>query len=113
MSKGNRNRKNRMENPPSNKVSSTQRKMMEDLVKEEILRQEFRMSMEVDSAWLWVLFMRWGFTEEQLHRLYKDIEVEHKALREYYEAHPLDGIGWLYKKKLLDHGMDVERWYAE
>jgi hypothetical protein len=113
MGKGSRNRKNREDNPRSYNFSSTERKLVDELIRKEIRQQEHRLSMEVDAAWLWQLFQRYEWPEEQLHEIYKSMEQDHRAIRERYELGPMDGAGWLYVQKLRDRGIDLERWYAE
>lgn len=113
MGKGSRNRKQREGNPRTHKFSSTERMLVDELIRGEIRKQEHRMSMELDAAWLWQLSERYEWTEEELHRIYKDMETYHAAIRQYYEVDAGDGAGWLYVQKLRDRGIDLEKWYAE
>lgn len=113
MGKGSRNRKNREENPRNYKFNSTERKLVDELIRQEIRQQEHRLSMEVDAAWLWQLFEVFGWPEEDLHRIYKGMEKYHQDIRAYYELGATDGAGWLYVQKLRDRGIDLEKWYAE
>lgn len=113
MGKGSRNRKNREENPSGYKFNSTERKLVDELIRAEIRRQEHRLSLEVDAAWLWQLSEVFGWTEEQLHEIYKGIEKYHQDIRSWYELDVGDGAGWLYVQKLRDRGIDLEKWYAE
>lgn len=113
MGKGSRNRKNREENPRNYKFNSTERKLVDELIRQEIRQQEHRLSMEVDAAWLWQLSEVFGWPEEDLYRIYKGIEKYHQDIRSWYELEPTDGAGWLYVQKLRDRGIDLEKWYAE
>lgn len=113
MSKGNRNRQLRQANPSGYKLNSTERKIFNDEIKKAVLQQEHVMSMEVDAAWVWMLYNELDLPIEECHRLYKLIEVNHAKLREFYEVHDLDGMGWLYVQKCKGAGMDIEKWYAE
>ena len=113
MGKGNRNRKLREENPRHWEPSSTERKLMEELIRKQILEQERRFSMEVDAAHIWLLYNRYGFTPEQCKQFFLDIEKENVALRQHYEIKGLDGTGWLYVHKLRDAGMEIESWYTD
>lgn len=113
MGKGSRNRKYREENPGGYKFSSTERKLVDELIRFEIRKQEHRLSLEVDAAWLWQLSEVFEWTEEDLHRIYKGVETYHQAIRKHYELEPTDGAGWLYVQKLRDRGIDLEKWYAE
>ena len=110
MSKGNRNRLNRTE---GYKLNSTERKILNDKVKEAVLRQTQVMSMESDAAWVWLLYNELDLSVEECHRLYKQIEVNHRELREFYEVRDLDGMGWLYVQKCKDCGMDITKWLTE
>jgi hypothetical protein len=111
--KGNRNRKNREENPRSYNFSSTERKLVDEMIRQQIRQQEHRLSMEVDAAWLWQLYEVFGWPEEELHRIYKGVEKYHQDIRKHYLLDDGDGAGWLYLQKLRDHGIDLGKWYAE
>lgn len=113
MGKGNRNRKQREDNPKGYRFSSTERKLVDELIRAEILKQEHTLSMQVDAAWLWQLMEVFGWTEEELHQIYKGVGTYHQEIRKYYELDPMDGAGWLYLQKLRDRGIDLEKWYAE
>lgn len=113
MSKGARNRQNRQNNPGGYKLNSTERKALNDTVKEAVLRQSQVMSMETDAAWVWLLRNELELSVEECHRLYKLIEVNHAELRKFYEVRDLDGMGWLYVQKCKDAGMNIEKWYEE
>lgn len=113
MGKGSRNRKQREDNPKGYHFSSTERKLVDELIRAEIRKQEHRLSLEVDAAWLWQLSEKYEWPEEQLHEIYKAMETYHGALREYYELNAGDGAGWLYVQMLRDRGIDLEKWYAE
>lgn len=110
MGKGNRNRQNR---PDGYKLNSTERKILNDKVKEAVLQQSQIMSMESDAAWVWLLFNELDLPVEECHRLYKLIEVNHAELRKFYEVRDMDGMGWLYVQKCKDAGMDIAKWFAE
>lgn len=113
MGKGSRNRKHREENPRSYNFSSTERKLVDELIRDQIRQQEHRLSLEVDAAWLWQLYMRYDWPPEKLHEIYKAMETEHRSIREYYDVDSRDGAGWLYVQKLREQGIDLEKWYAE
>lgn len=113
MGKGSRNRKQREENPKGYKFSSTERKLVDELIRDQIRQQEHRLSLEVDAAWLWQLSERYEWPEEQLHEIYKAMETDHRLIRKRYEVDAGDGGGWLYVQKLRDRGIDLEKWYAE
>lgn len=110
MGKGQRNRQNR---PEGYRLNSTERKVLNEKVKEAVLRQTQIMSMESDAAWVWLLYNELDLSVEECHRLYKLIEVNHAELREFYEVRDIDGMGWLYVQKCKDAGMDVEEWSKE
>ena len=113
MGKGSRNRKYRQDSPRGYKFSSTERKLVDEMIRQQIRLQEHRLSLEVDAAWLWQLSEKHDWTEEQLHEIYKDMETYHQKIRAYYELDAGDGAGWLYVQKLRDRGIDLEKWYAE
>jgi hypothetical protein len=113
MGKGNRNRKQREDNPKGYHFSSTERKLVNDMIRQQILQQEHRLSMEVDAAWLWQLYQQYEWPEEKLHEIYRNMAVDHAEIRKRYELAPMDGAGWLYVQKLRERGIDLEKWYAE
>lgn len=113
MSKGNRNRQHRLENPKGYKLNSNERNAMHKEIKAAILRQSNVMSVESDAAWVLLLYNELDLPVEECHRLYKLIEVNHKELREYYEINPMDGMGWLYVQKCKDKGMNIDEWSKE
>lgn len=110
MGKGNRNRQHRQDNPREYSLNSTERRLLEEKIKEEVLRQTTVMSTEMDAAWVWMLYNELELSAEECYRLYKLIEVNHKELREFYEVNPLDGMGWLYVQKCKSAGLDIEKW---
>jgi hypothetical protein len=112
MSKGNRNRQHR-QSSPGYTLNSTERKKLNDEVKRAVLRQSQIMSVEADAAWVLMLYNELDLSVEECYRLYKQIEVNHAELREFYEVNPLDGMGWLYVQKCKDAGMDIEKWSKE
>ena len=113
MGKGSRNRKHREENPGGYRFNSNERKLVDELIRQQIRQQEHRLSLEVDAAWLWQLYEVFEWPEEELHRIYKGVESYHQEIRKYYELDAADGAGWLYLQKLRDRGIDLEKWYAE
>lgn len=110
MGKGSRNRQNR---PEGYKLNSTERKAVAERVKAAVLKQSNVMSVELDAAWIWLLYTELDLPAEECHRLYKLIEANHKELREFYEVNPLDGMGWLYVQKCKGAGMDITKWSEE
>ena len=113
MGKGSRNRKQREENSREYRFSSTERKLVDELIRSEIRKQEHRLSLEVDAAWLWQLCEVFDWPEEDLYRIYKGMEKYHQNIRSWYELDAKDGAGWLYVQKLKDRGIDLEKWYAD
>lgn len=113
MSKGNRNRQQRQNSPSGYQLNSTERKKLYDTAKAAVLRQTAVMSVELDAAWVLLLRNELDLPVEECYRLYKQMEVNHKDLREYYEINPMDGMGWLYVQKCKDLGMNIDDWSKE
>ena len=87
--------------------------LIDQAVREEVLRVDAEFRVDVDSMILYVLHVHYGFGKKRLREFWDMFIDEHKALRNYYQMHsPGDG-GYLARYKLKQIGVDVEAWEAE
>lgn len=94
------------------KMSSKERKAMNDEINRQLLERDAAFSMDFDSTVLWALRVCFGFGKKRLRKFWNAFSVEHQQLREYYQMAPKDD-GWLCRRKLKQIGVDVEQWYKE
>ena len=67
---------------------------------------------ELNAMILYVLHEQLGFGEQRLRKFFDRFSVEIDALVKYYEMDDEDAE-WLCTRKLLDMGIDVEKWCDE
>ncbi len=85
---------------------------MNEEINRQILENDERFSIDLDSTVLYTLSKFFGFGEKRLKRFWELFLREHIALREYYQIDPEDD-GWLCRKFLKDKGIDIEEWYRK
>ena len=64
---------------------------------------------EIDAMILWILFNEFDFTGDDLFKFHSIFVPSLDALCDRYEMGDED-CAWLCTKKLLDHGVDIEKW---
>ena len=67
---------------------------------------------DLNATILYVLHEQLGFGEQRLRKFFDRFSVEIDALVKYYEMDDEDAE-WLCTRKLLDMGIDVEKWCDE
>ena len=92
-------------------LNKAEQKILNDEIRKQILENDLQFQIDNDSAILEMLRVHFGFGKKRLKRAWLLFYAEHKKLRDYYEM-PEDG-GWLCRKSLLEHGVDLEAWYRE
>lgn len=83
--------------------------IMMDEIHKNILAQERKTTIDIDTMVLWTLHNKYGWGKQRLKRFYGDLFEGHKEMREYYcteEMYP-------ERIKLKEKGIDVEAWYDE
>lgn len=114
MSKGNRNRKYRSEQPEKKwQPNAKEEKLMNDAIREQILEMETQFSNDHDAAMLWALHLEFGFGKKRLKRFHKRFYQLHKQLIEHYESNKMGDIGFVCRKNLLTIDVDIAAWNAE
>ena len=94
-------------------MSSKERKILNEKIKEEILAQDRALSMEVDAMLLWVLHTLFGFGKNRLRRVWEFCFSEHEITRGFYQNDERNKNGWIHKEQLKGIGVDIEEWYRE
>lgn len=64
---------------------------------------------DIDSTVLWVLHTEFGFGEKRLKKFYDIFLPKLMELTKYYEMDEDERV-WLCKQKLLEDGIDIEKW---
>ena len=68
---------------------------------------------EIDAIILWVLHEEFGFGKKRLRRFYDAFKPALDSLCERYQITDRKDELWVCKYKLLDHGVDIQKWNGE
>lgn len=90
-------------------IAGNGKNVMMDIIHENQLKEFGKMTVDVDTAVLWCLHIRYGWGKVRLERFYRNVFEEHQKVRKCYE------IGDLYpeRSKLKEIGVDVEALYKK
>jgi len=93
--------------------NKAEQKAMDEEIRRQILEQDERFSIDLDSTILYVLHEQFGFGSVRLKRFYTLLIKRHQELREHYQFDASD-VAWLCRTKLKEEcQVDVEQWYKE
>lgn len=92
-------------------LTAKEQEALDAEVKKQIVKASEEYAHNLDTLVLYVLHSRFGFGEKRLKQFFDAFSEEHKSLVDYYEMAGEDI--WLAKKKLLDIGVDVDKWNEE
>ena len=70
-----------------------------------------RFAIEIDATILWALHEKFGFGPERLRRFYDCVYESREMLLQRYDMH--DDAEFILLHKLLEIGVDVQKWSAE
>ena len=70
-----------------------------------------RLFNDMDAVVLYALHETFGFGADRLHRFYEAFVAEYRALQDHYELG--NDTPFVCKQRLLQIGVDVEKWSAE
>ena len=70
-----------------------------------------RFAIEIDATILWALHEKFGFGPERLRRFYDCVYENRETLLQRYDMH--DDTEFILLHKLLEIGVDVQKWSAE
>ena len=94
--------------------TKNQRQNVRRAIADEWLKRDAEYSMEFDAMLLFVLHEQFGFGKKRLRRYFDACFRLHHELRDKYQFHGQEDMGWLYRRKLAeDAGVDIEDWYRE
>lgn len=81
-------------------------------IKRQLAEYTRKYEADLNATILYVLHEQLGFGEQRLKKFFDRFSVEIDALVKYYEMDEEDAA-WLCTRKLLDMGIDVEKWCDE
>lgn len=95
-------------------LSKSTKRIMDDEIKKQILIADRKFCVESDANVLWTLHNDFGFGKDRLLKFWRIVSSNHDELRERYDFHSDEEMGWLYVKLLKDStGIDVSELYKE
>lgn len=92
-------------------LTAKEQEALDTEVKKQIVKASEEYAHNLDVLVLYVLHTRFGFGKKRLKQFFNAFSEEHKSLIDYYEMG--DDDIWLAKQKLLDIGVDVDKWNEE
>ena len=93
-------------------LTSAEKKAMNMEIERQLAEYTRKHEVELNAMILYVLHEQLGFGEQRLRKFFDRFSVEIDALVKYYEMDDEDAE-WLCTRKLLDMGIDVEKWCDE
>lgn len=78
-------------------------------IHQQCLAADKAFTLDMDTIYLWTLHSKYGWGLKRLKQFYKDVFVEHRHMREFYE---MDST-YPERYKLKEKGVDIEAWYNE
>lgn len=92
--------------------SKAEKKAMEIEINRQCAEAQMKLSLDLDSMVLYMLASEFGFGKKRLRRAYEALKQGHDDLLQHYQMDEGDGP-YLARYKLLQAGVDVEKWYKE
>lgn len=93
-------------------LTSAEKKAVNMEIERQLAEYTRKHEVELNAMILYVLHEQLGFGEQRLRKFFDRFSVEIDALVKYYEMDDEDAE-WLCTRKLLDMGIDVEKWCDE
>ena len=91
--------------------TSKEKKILDNVIRREMLRLDNQLSRDSDALILWVLHQEFGFGKERLLRFWRANFTNHKELCDRYALGD-DSVGWICRKILIEMcGVDVDELY--
>lgn len=85
---------------------------MEQEIRRQLAEWDRKNTLEIDAMFLWFMHEEFGFGEKRLRQIYDGFAPYMKALEQRYEMKPGESP-FLCTKKLLDYGINLEKWENE
>ena len=92
--------------------TAAEKRAMDMEIKRQLAEYTRKYEADPNATILYVLHEQLGFGEQRLKKFFDRFSVEIDALVKYYEMGEEDAA-WLCTRKLLDMGIDVEKWCDE
>lgn len=92
--------------------TAAEKRAMDMEIKRQLAEYTRKYEADLNATILYVLHEQLGFGEQRLKKFFDRFSVEIDALVKYYEMDEEDAA-WLCARKLLDMGIDVEKWCDE
>lgn len=92
--------------------TAAEKRAMDMEIKRQLAEYTRKYEADLNATILYVLHEQLGFGEQRLKKFFDRFSVEIDALVKYYEMGEEDAA-WLCTRKLLDMGIDVEKWCDE
>lgn len=93
-------------------IQQKEQEAMEREVRSQLAEWSRKNMMEIDAMFLWFMHDEFGFGLERLRRVYFGFRPYMEELAKRYEMKGSD-TPFLCTKKLLDYGVDLEKWDKE
>jgi hypothetical protein len=78
-------------------------------IHQQCLAADKSFTLDMDTIYLWTLHSKYGWGLKRLKQFYKEVFVEHRRMREFYE---MDST-YPERYQLKSKGIDIEAWYNE
>lgn len=92
--------------------TAAEKRAMDMEIKRQLAEYTRKYEADLNATILYVLHEQLGFGEQRLKKFFDRFSVEIDALVKYHEMDEEDAA-WLCTRKLLDVGIDVEKWCDE
>lgn len=92
--------------------TAAEKRAMDMEIKRQLAEYTRKYEADLNATILYVLHEQLGFGEQRLKKFFDRFSVEIDDLVKYYEMGEEDAA-WLCTRKLLDMGIDVEKWCDE
>lgn len=89
------------------------RKALKRELNRQILDFDKKYIISVNALVMWTLHEEFGFGRKRIRRFWERVVTLNRELRNRYRFDQAGEEDWLYKKLLLDIGVDVEGWWLE
>jgi hypothetical protein len=94
-------------------LTKAEKQAMDIEINRQLVERDKQYASDIDAMILYTLMSRYGWRKKRLREFWEAFNVEHKALREYYQMDDPGDNEWLAHRKLREIGVDVNQWYEE
>lgn len=90
-------------------LSENEKKAMDIEINRQIIEADREYQLDLNTLVLYTLYAHFGFGKKRLREFFLSMKQEHDDLINHYELEE-EEFPWIARKKLLDAGVDVEKW---